>query len=348
LGIENHELFRTFYEFIMINSKTKNSRYGFNKGLTPDKVGLLMGLFLLLLLPLLVRHNDYILQVFTHALLLATLALAWNILGLSGSISLGHAAFFGSGAYASALLSLDLGLSLWITIPLAGFIATGLGFIMGLICMRLRGAYFALATLAFIEIPRVITDNWDEVTRGSLGLVGLPGFPSLNPGTGHVDFYYGFTTSYYLVFIYFLLLLGLVGFIFRSNLGLALQAIREEEIASQAVGIDADRLRLFSMLLSAFFTGISGACYAHLVRYINPGLVYGLHFSAIPMIFAICGGRFSIIGPALAALIIYPLDQFIFHPLIPTGHEFLYGAVLIFAVLFMPAGFWGSIQKTTN
>ncbi|RZB38417.1 MAG: branched-chain amino acid transport system permease protein [Desulfobacteraceae bacterium Eth-SRB2] len=332
----------------MINIKTKNSRYGFNKGLTPDKISLLMGLFLLLLLPLLVRQNDYILQVFTHALLLATLALAWNILGLSGSISLGHAAFFGSGAYASALLSLDLGLSLWITIPLAGFIAAGLGFIMGLICMRLRGAYFALATLAFIEIPRVITDNWDQVTRGSLGLVGLPGFPSLNLGTWHIDFYSSFTASYYLVFIYFLLLLGLVGFIFRSNLGLALQAIREEEIASQAVGIDADRLRLFSMLLSAFFTGVTGACYAHLVRYINPGLVFGLHFSAIPMIFAICGGRFTIIGPALAALIIYPLDQFVFHPLIPTGHEFLYGAVLIFAVLFMPAGFWGSIQRTTN
>jgi branched-chain amino acid transport system permease protein len=332
----------------MIKSKTKNSRYGFNKGLTPDKASLLMGLFLLFLLPFLVRQNDYILQVFTHALLLATLALAWNILGLSGSISLGHAAFFGSGAYASALLSLNLGLSLWITIPLAGFIAAGLGFIMGLICMRLRGAYFALATLAFIEIPRVITDNWDQVTRGSLGLVGLPGFPSLNLGTWHVDFYSSFTASYYLMFIYFLLLLGLVGFIFRSNLGLALQAIREEEIASQAVGIHANSFRLFSMLLSAFFTGVSGACYAHLVRYINPGLVFGLHFSAIPMIFAICGGRFTIIGPALAALIIYPLDQFIFHPLIPTGHEFLYGAVLIFAVLFMPAGFWGSIQRTTN
>jgi branched-chain amino acid transport system permease protein len=102
------------------------------------------------------------------------------------------------------------------------------------------------------------------------------------------------------------------------------------------------------MLLSAFFTGISGACYAHLVRYINPGLVYALHFSAIPMIFAICGGRFTIIGPALAALVIYPLDQFIFHPLIPAGHEFLYGAVLILAVLFMPAGIWGSLKRTTN
>jgi len=332
----------------MIHSTTKKSRYGFHKGLTPDKASLLMCLLLLLLLPFLVRHNDYILQVFTHALLLATLALAWNILGLSGSISLGHAAFFGSGAYASALLSLDLGLSLWITIPLAGLIATGLGFIMGLICIRLRGAYFALATLAFIEIPRVITDNWDEVTRGSLGLVGLPGFPSLNLGPWHIDFYSSFSASYYLVFIYFLLVLVLVGIIFRSNMGLALQAVREEEIASQAVGIHADSLRLFSMLLSAFFTGISGACYAHLVHYINPGLVYGLHFSAIPMIFAICGGRFTIIGPALAALIIYPLDQFIFHPLIPAGHEFLYGAVLIFAVLFLPAGFWGSLRRTTS
>ncbi len=332
----------------MINSKTKNSRYGLNKRLKPDKVILLITLFLLLLLPVLVRHNDYILQVFTHALLLATLALAWNILGVSGSISLGHAAFFGAGAYASALLSLDLGLSVWLTIPLAGFIATGLGLIMGLICIRLRGAYFALATLAFIEVPRVITDNWDELTRGSMGLVGLPGFPSLHLGPWHIDFCSSITASYYLMVIYFLVLLGLVGFIFRSNLGLALEAIREEEIAAEAVGIQANSFRLLSMILSAFFTGISGACYAHLIRYINPGLVYGLHFSAIPMIFAICGGRFTITGPALAALIIYPLDQFIFHPLIPAGHEFLYGAALIFAVLFMPAGLWGRLHRTTN
>ena len=331
----------------MLNSIPK-STYVRNKDSKIYSASLWTALFLLLLIPVLVRQNDYILQVATHALLLATLALAWNILGLSGSISLGHAAFFGSGAYASALLNLNFGLSLWITIPLSGVIASGLGFIMGLICMRLRGAYFALATLAFIELPRVITDNWNELTRGSLGLVGLPGFPSLNLGPYHLDFGSSITGSYYLMIIYLLVLLALVKFIFRSNLGLALQAIREEEIASQAVGIQANSLRMLSMLLSAFFTGISGACYAHLVGYINPGLVYGIHFSAIPMIFAICGGRFTIIGPALAALIIYPLDQFIFHPLIPAGHEFLYGVVLIFAVLFMPAGLLGRIQKTTN
>lgn len=314
--------------------------------ITSYGVGLVLGFLVLMALPLMVQSNDYILQVFTHALLLASLALAWNFLGVSGSISLGHAAFFGVGAYGSALLGLEKGLSPWITIPAAGFLATGLGLMMGLICLRLRGAYFALATLAFVEIPRVVTDNWDALTKGSLGLVGISGLPTLRMGNWHVDFGSSVTASYYLVFVYSLVLLGIVTFVFRSNMGLALQAIREEEVAAEAVGIQTDRYRLFSLMMSAFFTGVSGACYAHLVRYIEPGLVYGLHFSAIPMILAICGGRFTILGPALAAMVLYPVDQFIFHPLLPAGHEVLYGAVLILTVLFMPDGFWGRQRST--
>jgi ABC-type branched-subunit amino acid transport system permease subunit len=92
---------------------------------------------------------------------------------------------------------------------------------------------------------------------------------------------------------------------------------------------------------------MSGACYAHLIRYIEPGLVYGLRFSVIPMIFAICGGRFTVLGPALGALVLYPVDQFVFHPLLPAGHEFLYGVVLVLAVLFMPAGLWGAVRKVS-
>jgi branched-chain amino acid transport system permease protein len=318
-----------------------------NRRVTADRTGFFLGLLLLLTLPLLVQSNDYILQVFTHALLLASLALAWNLLGVSGSISLGHAAFFGVGAYGSALLSFEQGLSPWITIPLAGLFAAGLGLMMGLICLRLRGAYFALATLAFVEIPRVITGNWDALTKGSLGLVGISGLPTLCVGNWHVDFGTGTTASYYLVFVYFLVLLGVVTFVFRSNMGLALEAIRDEEIAAEAVGIHVTKYRLLSLLMSAFFTGVSGACYAHLVRYIEPGLVYGLHFSAIPMILAICGGRFTILGPALAAMVLYPVDQFIFHPLLPAGHEFLYGAVLILTVLFMPNGFWGRLRNAS-
>jgi len=327
------------------STSTKTFQYRAKKSVTADRTGILLGFLLLLMLPLLVHSNDYVLQVFTHALLLASMALAWNFLGISGSISLGHAAFFGVGAYGSALINIEFGLSPWLTIFLAGFIATGLGLIMGLICLRLRGAYFALATLAFVEIPKVITDNWDALTKGSLGLVGISGLPTIRMGNWHVDFGSSINVSYYLVFVYFLILLGLVAFVFRSNMGLALQAIREEEIAAEAVGIHVNRYRLLSLLMSAFFTGISGACYAHLVRYIEPGLVYGLHFSAIPMIFAICGGRFTILGPAFAALVLYPVDQFIFHPLLPSGHEFLYGAVLILTVLFMPNGFWGRLRN---
>lgn len=308
-------------------------------------IGLFLGFLLFSALPLLVQFNDYILQVFTHALLLAALALAWNLLGVCGSISLGHAAFFGAGAYGSALISLESGLSPWLTIFLAGLIAAALGLMMGLICLRLRGAYFALATLAFVEIPKVITDNWDALTRGSLGLVGISGLPTLRMGEWHVDFGSGITVSYYLVFAYFVVLLGLVAFVFRSNMGLALQAIREEEIAAEAVGIHVNRYLLLSLLMSAFFTGVCGAYYAHLVRYIEPGLVYGLHFSAVPMIFAICGGRFTVLGPAAAAMVLYPVDQFIFHPLLPAGHEFLYGAVLIMTVLFMPDGFWSRLRN---
>jgi branched-chain amino acid transport system permease protein len=318
----------------------------FNGPIT-HRIGLVLGFLLFFALPLLVQSNHYILQVFTHALLLAALTLAWNLLGASGSISLGHAAFFGAGAYGSALLGLDLGLSTWVTIPLAGLIATGLGLMMGLICLRLRGAYFALATLAFVEIPWVITDNWDALTRGSLGLVGISGLPSFSISGLHVDFGSSITGSYYLVLAYFMILLSLVAVVFQSNIGLALQAIREEEVAAEAVGIHVNRYRLLSLLMSAFFTGVGGACYAHLVRYIEPGLVYGLHFSAVPMIFAICGGRFTILGPAVAALVLYPMDQFIFHPLLPAGHEFLYGAVLILTVLFMPNGFWGKLRNAS-
>lgn len=318
------------------------------KKLTLVDGGLVLIFPVLLLLPVLVGYNDYILQVLTHALLLATLALAWNILGQSGSVSLGHAAFFGAGAYGSALLSLESGLSPWSSIFLGGLIAIGLGLVMGLICLRLRGAYFALATLAFVEIPRVITDNWDGLTRGSLGLAGIPGLPSLHLGSWYLKIGSSITASYYLVFVYTLGLLGLVGFLFRSNFGLALQAVREEETAAGSVGVRVDVFRMLSLLLSAFFTGISGACYAHLVGYIGCGLVYGIHFSALPMVLAICGGRFTILGPALAALILYPLNQFIFHPLLPAGHEFLYGLVLILTVLFLPAGLWGTIRKVAE
>jgi branched-chain amino acid transport system permease protein len=315
------------------------------KNLPLAESALLLGFVFLLLLPVVARYSDYVLQVFTHALILASLALAWNILGISGSISLGHAAFFGVGAYGSALLSLGLGLSPWFTIPLGGLVATGIALIMAPLCLRLRGGYFALATLAFVEIPKVITDNWDGLTRGSLGLVGLPGLPSLRLGGYHPDLSASPVGSYYFVLFYGLMLLGVVAVIFRSNLGLALHAIRQEEVAAEAVGIQVQRYRLLSLLLSALFTGIGGACYAHLVRFIEPGLVYGLHFSAIPMILAICGGRFTVLGPPMAALTLYPLDQFILHPLFPAGHEFLYGAIIIIAILFVPTGFWGRLRK---
>lgn len=314
---------------------------------TAARGGMLLAFVALAALPVVSGQNGYVLQVYTQTLLLASLALAWNVLGISGAVSLGHAAFFGTGAYVSALLSTIQDLSVWITIPLAGVFAAALGMLAGLICMRLRGAYFALATLAFVEIPRVITTNWDNVTQGSLGLVGLPGLPVLHWGDWRLDMAASSTAAYYFVFAYAVIVLCIVGSIQRSSFGLAFQALREEETAALSIGIPVSALRLLALSASAFFAGICGACYAHLVRYIEPGLVYGLYFSAIPMVLAICGGRFTILGPALAALVIYPLDQFVFHPLLPAGHEFLYGLALVLTVLFFPKGFCGYFGSTS-
>ncbi|MBW1982874.1 MAG: branched-chain amino acid ABC transporter permease [Deltaproteobacteria bacterium] len=311
-----------------------------------DMGGLFVGSAVLFCLPLILPVNDYVLQVLTHALLLAILAMAWNVLGLCGAISLGHAAFFGVGSYTSALLSMNLGFTVWLSIPLAGITAAAVGLLMGLVCTRLRGAYFALATLAFVEIPKVITDNWDSLTRGSLGLVGLPKFPSLQLPFWQLQ-YGSAAGSYYLVLLYGFFIGSVVLCLFRSNFGLALEAIREEEIAAAAVGISVKRFRLLALLGSAAITGIGGGCYAHLIRYIEPDLVYSLRFSTVPMIFALCGGRFTALGPALAALLIYPLDQFVFHPLLPAGHEFVYGLVLIITILFMPEGLWSKLRRTT-
>jgi branched-chain amino acid transport system permease protein len=312
----------------------------------PDRAIPLVLLLGLLLLPFLARSNGYALHVFTHALLLATLALSWNILGAGGSVSLGHAAFFGVGAYSSGLLSLKPGLSPWLTIPVGGLVGTGLAVVMGLLFRRLRGAYFALATLAFVEIPRVVTDNLEGLTRGSLGLVGLPGLPALTVGPWRVEIGSSAAASYCLVLSYALVVVFIVGLLWRSNLGLALQAAREEETAAKAVGIPVDRYRFLSLLLSAFLTATSGAIYVHLTRYTVPGLVYSLHFSAVPLIFAMCGGRFTILGPALGALVLYPVDQFLFHRLLPAGHELLYGLFLVLVVLFMPDGFWGALRRS--
>jgi branched-chain amino acid transport system permease protein len=294
--------------------------------------------------PLLIRDGAIYYQVLGMACLYATLAIGWNIYGLTGAISLGHAAFFGLGAYGSALLQLYFGWSVPLAVLLGALAGVLYGIFWSLAFNRLRGAYLALASLASVEIPKVVIDNWDTLTHGSMGLVGIAGFPSLKVGGVTIDFGNDLRTQYYLL----LSIMFLAGWIHRiamtSKWGWAIRSVRENETAASMLGVNVFRSRFQALLLSAYVTGICGALYAHWVGLIEPALVFNLHLSGIPLVLSLFGGRYQFYGPILGGLLLYPIDQLCFHPWLPAGHTALYGLMIILIILFAPRGIGAWLQ----
>ncbi len=300
----------------------------------------------LALWPLLFPDAPLYYQVFGVACLYGALALAWNLYALSGVISLGHAAFFGLGAYGSALLNHYFQWSTVFTIFLGPLASLVFALLWALFFRRLRGVYLGLASLAAVEIPKVIIDNWDALTFGSMGITGLGKLPTLAWGGWEVAFGSDLKAQYYLLLI---LVLGAAIFLkqtLESRWGWALLALRENETAAAAIGIAPNRERTKALLGSAYLTGICGALYVHILGLVEPPLVFSLHISALPLIFSIFGGSSRFYGPVLGALILYPLEQLVFQPLFPTGHAGVYGVVIILTILFFPQGI--SVWKTSK
>jgi len=288
--------------------------------------------------PLAAPGAEVWLQVLGYTSFFAALALAWNIFALTGSLSLGHAAFFGLGAYGAVLLEQWLALPVLLAVPLGALAGGVYGCLWAAAFPRLRGAYFALASLAALEIPKVIVDNWDTVTSGSMGIAGISRLPSLVVGGrrlldgGSLGGQY-----YYLV----LLLLGVAlvhAGVLRSRWGWALRALRENEAAAAALGLNPGWHRCLALTLSAGLTGLCGAVYAHLIGQIEPTLVFSLHLAAFPLVLCLFGGRFTPWGPVAGAFLLYPLDQLLLHPIFPQGHSAVYGVMIILTVFFFPGG----------
>ena len=266
------------------------------------------------------------------------LSLAWNLYALTGAISLGHSAFFGLGAYGSALLTYHLGWSpLW-SVPVGAGVAMAYAGLWWVGFARLRGVYLGLATLAAVEIPRVIADNWNSLTLGSQGLVGLTPLPTLTLGLLTLAFGSDTRAQYYLLLGLLAVALLVHHIALSARFGWAWRALRENETAAALVGVPVWRHRGAALLLSAALTGILGAIYAHLLGILEPPLVFTLHLSAMPLVFSIFGGRYHLLGPALGALLLYPLDQLLLRPWLPTGHAAVYGVMVILAILFFPRG----------
>lgn len=291
-------------------------------------------------LPLLV-HDAYLLQIGTVILLYAYLASAWNILGgFAGQLSLGHAVFFGTGAYVATLLQLQKGVNPWLGLIIAAAAGGLLSLLLGIPCFRLRGPYYALTTIAFAELTRIGVMS----TRNILGchIQGARGLLIPTLGEAPLRMQSLSKVSYYeLALVLVTLALGLSAWLKRRNVGHAWAAIREDEQAAACLGIDVTRAKLLAALISGALTAIGGVFYAQLVLYVDPARVFGLDLSIEMAVLALIGGAGTVWGPILGTIALRPIAEWAqwasgsnFRGL----HLLLYGAALIVVVTVFPGG----------
>ncbi len=291
------------------------------------------GAALALGLPLLPGQQEYLLYLMTMTFLFGLLAESWSLPAQAGLISFGHAAFFGVGAYGSALLSLKLQLSPWIGLPTAALLASAFGLLAAGVAGNLTGPYFSLATLAMAEILRVIALNWTTLTEGAWGLVGVPGLPWSGLGARAAD--------YYAALLMLAAACGASAWIRRAPLGLAIQAIRQGEARAAASGVDARRVKRIALAVSGLFAGGAGALHAHIFHWVDPASAFSLNLSVLPLVMALFGGNGYLLGPAVGALVLYLGNELIFQRLAPGGHLWLYGGAVILVILALPEGILG-------
>ncbi len=288
----------------------------------------------LLAIPFVV-HDSYYLHLFIVAAIFVIVAVGLDlIVGYVGQLSLAHAAFFGLGAYISALLSLRLQWSMWIGLPAAALFTGLIAFLLGLVILRTRGHRFIIITVAFAELMKLVATNWVDVTRGFMGLPGLK-IPNLYvPGIGAVDisskerFYYVVLAA---AVIAFLLCRTMV----RSSIGRAFVLVRENEGLAESLGISAFRYCMIAFVVGAALAGGAGSLYAHYVGFVSPDL-FNFSYVTIMLIMVILGGKGTLIGPALGAVIFTFLPEL----LREASHwrMIIFALILIVTTLFMPRG----------
>ena len=303
---------------------------------------ILAGVLVLFLYPLLpyitgVNYN-YSLHLLLFSFLYISMASSWNILGgYTGYISLGHNVFFAIGGYMSGVLLLYHGLSPFITWPLAGLLSLLVGFGFGFITLRIRrGPAFIISTIALLMMIRIMFDNWDYI-GGSNGL-SLP-LIDLPVEMVKVPFYYA------------LLILAMVTvyssyWIKHSKFGLGLRAISQDETKAESAGIPTNFYKILAFAISGFFVGIAGAFWGQYLTYIRPNIFLVILVAANMVLMSILGGRGTVAGPVLGAIILIAVNEFFLSQF--GGSELNIvgtGAIMLIALLFFPTGIVGSLRK---
>jgi len=262
----------------------------------------------------------------------AVLALSLNLLlGYTGQLSLGHAAFFGIGAYASALLTLKLERSVWEGMAAAVVLAGVSGWAIGRLALKLRGAYFVLVTISFAGVISLVSVNWMELTNGPLGLPGVPA-PELGPWSFRTKHAY-----YYLVLAAVALSYLVCHRLVASRIGRAFVALRENEALAESVGIDVTRYLVLAAVVSAAMAGMAGSLYAHYTRFVSPE-VFLFTYTVTMVIMVVAGGKGTLAGPVVGAVLFTALPEALRAATSWQWQMLAYGVILVLLVFFLPRG----------
>lgn len=307
------------------------------------KLALAAGLLAYIGVPLLLGGNNYVMSLIIAALVIGGIALAWALLGnLGGMVSFGHSAFFGVGAYVSAILTMEAGVPV-----MAGLLLGGLGAMLASVVMlpvlRLRGPYFALAILAYAHIFKIVATEWSSVTGGSGGLSSIPRLPELFG----VDLA-GKVGSYLIILTILVVFVLCYRAIRASHYGLALRAMHDSEDATRVIGVNSTLLKAMMLFVSAFMTGVVGAFNVHYISFLEPDYAFNGIWVTLPIIAAIFGGYRTLWGPVAGALTVYLVDQLVFKNLIPSGHQLILGGLLVAMIIFSPRGLLPLLRRPSR
>jgi branched-chain amino acid transport system permease protein len=297
------------------------------------------GILFFLIFP--TQFSTYQTTIMTTALMYVVLGLGLNIVvGVAGLLDLGYVAFYAVGAYSYALLNLHFGFGFWTALPIGGLLGALFGILLGFPVLRLRGDYLAIVTLGFGEIIRLILENWGEFSQGPSGISNIP-----RPGLFGMEL----TLDQSIMYTYYLMILMVAFTIFvinrlqNSRIGRAWFALREDDIACQAMGIDKTRTKLTAFALGATWAGMAGVFFAAQNTFVSPKSFTFLE-SAIILCIVVLGGMGSIIGVIIGALILILLPEYL--RAIADYRMLAFGAVLVVMMIFRPQGIIATVRRT--
>jgi branched-chain amino acid transport system permease protein len=277
-------------------------------------------------------------------LLYGMMGVAWNIMGgYAGMFSFGQVAFFGIGAYTSSFLLTSFHVSPWIGLIAGGILAALTAAAIGIPCSNLRGHYFAIASIAFGEIIRIVFNNW-KLIGAAEGLT----LPMLPESFANFMFHSSKAPYYYIVLGFVLLSLLVCSYVATSKMGYYFRAIKESHEVAKVLGINFVHYRLIAIMISAFLTAMAGTFYAQYILYLDPESVLILPISVQVVLVAMLGGAGSVIGPVIGAAILIPVSEF---TRVLLGHKgtgidmMIYGTLIMLVSVYQPKGVWGLLSS---